>query len=77
MCVDTRIPSCASQRLVVSVRNVLSSLRVSVSFSKAEINHIYHVLLLLNPYQEVIWLHIPVDEVIIVKKFNPLNHLLA
>jgi hypothetical protein len=56
---------------------MLASLWVSVPLSKAEINHIYHVLLLLNAYQEVVWLHVPVDEVVVVKEFNPLNHLLT
>ncbi len=51
--------------------------RVSVPLCKAKINHINHVLLLLNSNQEVIWFHVSMDEVVVVQELDSLDHLLA
>jgi len=64
--VHAGVTSGPSQRLVVLVWNVLSCLRVFVPLSQAEVYHVHYVLLLIDPHQEIIGLHISMDEVVIV-----------
>ena len=61
------------QILAVSIRDVLSRLRVPEPLSQPEIDHIDIVLLLPNTYQEVIWLDVSVQEVPRVHKLNSLQ----
>ena len=77
MCIDTCIPGSASQRLIVFVRNVLACFWVSISFGKAEIDDINNILFLAVADQEVVRFHVPVDEMVIVQKLKPLNHLVG
>ena len=50
---------------------------VSVALGKAKINYIYYVLLLAVANKEVVWLHIPVNEVVVVKELQSLYHLVC
>ena len=77
MGVYTGIPRCASQRLVVFVRNVLASLRVAVSLCETEIDNVNYVLFFAMANQKIIRFHITMNEVIIVQEFQPLNHLIS
>ena len=52
---------------------MLTSLGVSESFGKTEINHIDVVLLLSNADEEIVWLNVPMKEVTGVNKLNPLK----
>ena len=77
MCIYTRITSSARQRLIVLVRDVLSSFGVSISFGQAEVDHVDNILFLAVAYQEVVRFHVPVDEVVIMEEFESLNHLVG
>jgi hypothetical protein len=56
---------------------MLSIFGISITFGKSEVNQVDHVLLLVNPNQEVIRLHISVDEVVVVEILKSLNHLVC
>ena len=56
--------SCSScQILSISIRDVLTSLRVSKPFCEAKIDNVNVVLLLSDTNKEIIWLDISVEEV--------------
>lgn len=44
--------------------------RVAVFFGQAEVDDVDQVALLAQPHQEVVWLHVPVDEVFRVDVFD-------
>ena len=77
MGIDTRIPSRSRQRLIVLVRNVLSCLGISVPFCQAKIDYVNDVLFLSVANQEIIRLHIPMNEVIVVEELESLDHLVS
>jgi hypothetical protein len=58
---------------------VFACFRVSVPFRETEIYHIDYVLGLLlgKTHEEVVWLDIPVDEVVRVKKLDSLQKLVS
>ncbi len=62
----------SSQVLTITVRNVLTCLRISEAFGKTEINDVDVVLLLADAYQEIIGLNISVEEVSRMHKLNSL-----
>lgn len=61
--VDRGITGCASQILVFPVRDVLVGPGVSVLLGQTKINDVYEVALFAKAHKEVVWLHIPMDEV--------------
>ena len=77
VCVDTGVAGRSSQRLVVLVWDVLASLRVTIPLRKAEVDHMHDVLLLAVSNEEVIRLHVTVDEMVVVQKLKPLDHLIS
>lgn len=77
MCIDTSISCRSCQRLIVLVRDVLARFRVSIPFGEAEINYVDNVLFLAVANKEVVWLHVPVNEVVVVQEFETLNHLIS
>ena len=77
MSIDTSISGSSCQTLVVLVWDVLSSLRVSVSLGQAKVDHMNDVLLFAMANQEVVWFHVTVNEVVIVKEFKSLYHLVS
>ena len=50
---------------------------ITIPLGEAEINYVNNVLLFTMSNQEVVRLHISVDEVIIVEELKPLNHLVG
>mmetsp|Transcript_62157 Transcript_62157/g.115340 ORF Transcript_62157/g.115340 Transcript_62157/m.115340 type:complete len:205 (+) Transcript_62157:885-1499(+) len=77
MCVDRRIPRSASETLVLTVRYVLPRLWVSVPLCEAEVDEVNNVCLLAVANEKVVWLDIPVDEVLGMKILNPEQHLIC
>ena len=56
---------------------MLTSLWISEPLGQAEINNMDYVLLFAMTNQEIIGLHVAMNEVIIVQEFQPLNHLIS
>ncbi len=73
MCVDGGVACCASQVLVLPVRDVLVRAGITVLFGQAEVNDVHQVTLLAKPHQEVVRLDIPVDEILGVNVLNATN----
>jgi hypothetical protein len=71
--VDRGISGSSSEILAISVWDVFSSLGVSESLGKAEVDDVDIVLLLANANQKVIWLDVSVQEVSGVHKLNSLQ----
>jgi hypothetical protein len=77
MCVDASIPGRASQVLVLTVRNVEVSLRVTVLLSQTKIDDVDLVATLSNAHKEVIRLYIAMDEGFGVDVFDPGDELIG
>lgn len=60
------VSCCASEAFVLPVRNVFFGFRINVFFGQAKVNDVNYVLLFvpLPSDKKVLWLHIPVDEVL-------------
>ena len=73
MCVDAHIPSGASETLVFPVRYVFVGFRVDVLFGQPKVDDVDDVWLFggLSSNQEVLWLHVPIDEVFGVNILHP------
>ena len=66
MAIQRGVSGSPCQRLSVPVRNVLLSLWIPVALGKTKVDHVYHVLFVAFADQEVIRLHIAMDEVLVV-----------
>ena len=77
MCVSGGISRGSSQTLALLVRNVLSVARIPVPFGKTEIYGVDDVLFLAHPRQEVVWLDISVQEVLLMHVLHPLHELVS
>lgn len=64
MCVDGGVARGAGQVFVLSVGDVLMCAGVAVLLSQAEVYDVDQVALLSEPHEEVVGLHVPVDEVL-------------
>lgn len=64
VCVDGGVAGGASQVLVLPVGNVLVGASVSVFLGQAEVDDVHQVALLAQTHEEVIGLHVSVDEVL-------------
>ena len=64
MCVDAGVAGGAGQVLVFPVRDVLVGARVAVLLRQPKVDHVDEVSLLAEPHQEVVRLHVAVDEVL-------------
>lgn len=64
MCVYGGVAGRASQVLVLTVGDVLVCAGVAVFFGQAKVDYVHQVALLAKPHQEVVRLHISVDEVL-------------
>lgn len=73
MCVDRCVACCARQVLVLPVRDVLVCAGITVLFSQAKVYDVNQVSLLAKPHQEVVRLHIPMDEILGVDVLNTTN----
>lgn len=70
------VASCAGQRLLVPVGDVLACFGVLVPLGQTEINQVNHARLALT-HKEVIRFHIAMDEVLLVHEFEATNHLIC
>lgn len=77
MCVDRRLPGSPSQIFVFPLGDVLLSLGVPLLFGQPKIDDVDLIGLLAKPDEEVVWLDVPVDEVLGVHKLNSGDHLVA
>lgn len=64
------VASCAGQVLVLAIGDVLVCAGIAVFLGQAEVDDVDQVALLAQPHQEVVWLHISVNEVLGVDVFN-------
>lgn len=71
MGVDGGVAGGAGEVFVLSVGNVLVRSGVAVFLSQAEVDDVDQVALLAEPHQEVVGLHVSVDEVLQVDVFDP------
>lgn len=73
VCVDAHVSGGSSQTLVFSVRDVFFGLRVDVFFRQAKVDDVNGVLPFgARPaHQEVLWLHVSVDQAPGVDVFHP------
>lgn len=72
MSVDWGISGSSSKVLSISVRDMLSSLRVSETLSQSEVDHVDVVLLFSDTDQEVVRLDVSVQEVAGMNELNSL-----
>ena len=70
MSVDACVPSRSCQVLVLAVRDVEVSFRVSILLGQTEIDHIDLIASLTNAHEEVVWLDVSVDEGLCVDVFD-------
>lgn len=71
--VDGGIAGCSRQIFAITVRDVLTRLRVAEALGEAEVDDIDVVLLLSNADQEVVWLDVTMQKVARVDEFNSLQ----
>lgn len=77
MCVDRGIPGSASEGLAVTVGNMLACLGVTVTLAQSVVNHVTDLFLLLETHQEVVGLHVTVQEVVLVQELDAGDHLVC
>ena len=72
MSVDAHVSCSAREALVFTIRNVLIGQRIDVLFSQPKVNDVHCVLIghPCPPHQEVLWLHVPVDQVLAMDVFQ-------
>ena len=71
MGVDGGVAGGAGEVLILTVRDVLVRPGVTVFLGQAEVDDVDQVALLAEAHQEVVGLHVSVDEVLGVDVFNP------
>ena len=77
MSVDAGVPCCACQTLVLPVRDVRPRPAVAVLLSQAEVDDEHLVAVLPDAHQEVVRLHVAVDEVLVVHVLDARDHLVG
>lgn len=75
MSIETSIPGCSSQSLVVLECYVPSGLWIFEALGKAEVNDVEQMLLVLDSYQEVVGFNVSVQEAIHMNILYTLQHL--
>jgi len=75
--VDRGVPCSSGQRLVVTVWNMRTSLSVFVSLGEAKIDHVTGGHSVTRAHQEVIWLHVSMQEVVDMEVFETSDHLIS
>lgn len=68
--VDGCVASCASQVLVLSVRDVQVCLGVAVLFGETKVNDVDLIAALAHAHEEVVWLDVTMDEIARVDVFD-------
>lgn len=79
MCIDAHVSGSAGQAFVFPVRNMFPRFRVDVLFREAEVDDVdYTGLFRSRPaQQEVLRLNVPVDEVLGMDVFDPIQLLIG
>ena len=77
MGIERCVACSSSQTLSFSVRDVLSTSGISVSFGKPKVNHINQVLALAESNNKIVRLDIAMEEVSLVNEFNSREHLVS
>ena len=77
MCVDAGVPRRPRQTLILAVRDVRAGPTVAVLLREAEIDDEHLVAVLPDPHQEVVRLHVAVDEVFVVHVLDARDHLVG
>ncbi len=72
MCVDAHISGRSRQTLVFPVLNVFPRLRIDVFLGQAKVNNVHYVLAggVVSPHQEVLWLHVPIYQMLVMHILN-------
>ncbi len=73
MRINTRVPGRSGQILVLLVRNVEMSPRISVLFSESKVNHIDLISAAPKTHEKVVWLDVSVEKVFRMNEFYPGN----
>lgn len=73
--VQTRIPSCSCQRLVIFERDVTSGFWIFVALGQPKVDHVQDVLILPTANEEVVRLDVPVQEAVLMYEFDALQLL--
>lgn len=71
------LPGSSCQVLVLSVGNVLASSVVSVFLGQSKVYQEQLVAVSSNSHEEVVWLDVAMDEVLVVNILNSANHLVG
>ena len=50
---------------------------MDVLFGQSEVDHVHHVRMLPHSHQEVVWLNVPMQDVLLVNGFDSVDELLA
>lgn len=69
--VDGGVAGGAGEVLILAVGDVLVRSGVTVFLGQAKVDDVHQISLLAEPHQEVVRLHVSVDEVLGVDVFNP------
>ena len=72
---DDCIPGSAGEVLVLSVRDVLPRPVVPILLGKTKVYQKELVAVPPNPHQEIVWLDVAVDEILVVHILHPPDHL--
>lgn len=70
MGVDGGVAGGACEVLILAVGDVLVRSGVTVFLGQAKVDDVDQVALLAQPHQEVVWLHVSVDEILGVDVFD-------
>ena len=77
MSIDTGIAGGSRQVLVLAIRDMEMSLRVTILLGQAKIDDVHLIPTLSNAHQEVVGLNIPVDERLGMNVFNTGDELIG
>lgn len=77
MTVNRSISCCASERFAISIRNVLTGLRITVPLRQSEIYHVHRRSFVIDAHQEVIGLNVAMQEVLGVHELDTCDKLLS
>ena len=75
--VDRGISGRARKRLVISVWNMLARLGILVALAQTKVDQVDRALFVADAHQEIVRLHIAMDEVVRVHELEAADHLLG
>ena len=73
---DGGVPGGTSEVLAILVGNVLTSLGITVTLREAEVDNVNDILLLAVANKEVVRLHVAMNEMVVMKELEALDHLI-